>query len=77
MRDGMTQIANMVRGVATEKRYGQQNVANVLGISRSAVSERYTGKVPFGAHELLALSDEFGVPVTRFFPQPQRLLVAS
>lgn len=72
MTDELLEIADRVRGVATEKRYSQQKVATVLGMARGSVSERFTGKVPFGAHELFRLSEEFKVPVTRFFPQPQR-----
>lgn len=62
-------IADKVRGVMTEKRYSQQRVADVLKVSRGSVSERYNGKVAFGAHELMTLAQEVGEPITRFFPE--------
>ena len=68
MKDTMKQIADKVRGVAAEKHVTQQAMANLLGMSRAAFSDRINGKVPFGAHEILALANHFDVPVTRLFP---------
>lgn len=55
--------------MAAEKRATQQSMADVLGMSRAAFSDRITGKVPFAAHEVLALAEHFNVPVTRLFPE--------
>jgi transcriptional regulator with XRE-family HTH domain len=64
----MTDIPDMVRGVAAEKRYSQERLASVLGIARSSVANRFSGRVPFTGPELQRLAAEFDVPITRFFP---------
>lgn len=63
-------IAAKVRGVAAEKRYTQQNVADALEISRASVVERYAARVPFTAPEILTLAEQLAEPVSRFFPEP-------
>lgn len=63
-----TVIADKVRGVAAEKRFTQQRIAETLDISRTSVVERFRGRVPFSAPEVFALAEAMGVPVTRFFP---------
>jgi transcriptional regulator with XRE-family HTH domain len=71
MSDAMTAIADKVRGVAEEKRSKQEHVAGILGISRQAVSQRYTAKVPFTAPEVHRLASVWNVPIARLFPDPQ------
>lgn len=73
MPDAQTRIADRVRGIASEKRKTQEQVAEVLRLSRHSVNLRFQGKVPFTAPEILALADEFGVPVSRFFPDASEL----
>lgn len=69
MPDSVKVISDKVRGVAAEKRFTQQRVAEALKISRTSVVERYQGRVPFTGPELFTLSTEMGVPVSRFFPE--------
>ncbi len=70
-------IANRVRGAAAENRFTQSRIADVLGISRTSVVERFNGRVPFTATELHDLAAAMGVPVSRFFPQPASEEVAA
>jgi transcriptional regulator with XRE-family HTH domain len=62
-------IANKVRGVAAERRCTQGQLAETLGLSRTAVVDRLNGRVPFSAPEIHQLSEQFDVPVSRFFPE--------
>lgn len=68
-----TGIPDKVRGVAAEKRYSQQRIADALSISRSSVVERLAGRVPFTAEEILTLSIALNTPIFRFFPTPAEL----
>ena len=65
-----TVIADRVRGVAAEKRLSQQRVADILSLSRTSVTERYSGRVPFTAPELFTLAGALNVDVARFYPEP-------
>lgn len=62
-------IANKVRGVAAEHGLTQQDIADTLRLSRSAVVERFNGRVPFTATELYMLAATVDIPVGRFFPE--------
>lgn len=68
MTDSTAQIADKVRGVMAEKRASQQDVADLLGLSRQAVNSRLRYRAPWLAGELYRLSAAWNVPVTRFFP---------
>lgn len=70
MTSTQTTIPDKVRGVAAEKRYSQQRIAATLGLSRTSVVERFNGRVPFTADELLTLSLHLNVPISRFYPTP-------
>lgn len=61
-------IASKVRGVAAEKRFTQQRIAETLGISRRSAVERFQGRVAFTGVELLELADAMRVDIMRFFP---------
>ena len=69
MTEATTTIADKVRGVAAEKRFTQQRIAETLSLSRTSVVERVNGRVPFTGAELHELSLALGVPVSRFFPE--------
>lgn len=69
MTDTKTQIADKVRGLMAEKRSSQSDIALVLRLSRNSVNRRFTGKAPWLAHELQALAEHWGVPVSRFYPE--------
>lgn len=68
MTSTTTAIADKVRGVAAEKRFTQQRIAEVLGISRTQITERYQGRVPFTATEIFTLAEALDVPLGRLFP---------
>lgn len=67
MNPDLTRIADKVRGLASERRVNQTEVARVLGTTRQAVNARMNGRVPFAAWELQILAREFGVPAGYFF----------
>lgn len=69
MTSTTTAIADKVRGVAAEKRFTQQRIAEVLGIARTTLTERIQGRVPFSAPEIYALANAFDVPLARLFPE--------
>lgn len=62
-----TEVADRVRGFATQKRVTQAALATSLGISRMAMVRRLNGTVPFSDRELLTISRTLGVPVGAFF----------
>lgn len=61
-------IPDKVRGVAAEKGYTQERLASIIGISRTQLVERFAGRVPFKADEILTLARTMRVSVERFFP---------
>ena len=77
MSDTKIQIADRVRGLMAEKRSSQQAIADVLGLSRSAVSARFTYRAPWLAHEVVDLARHWQVPVTRLVPEPADLMAAA
>lgn len=77
MASNTERIANRVRGLAAEHRLTQQRIAEVLGISRTSVGERFNGRVPFTATEMLALANEMGLPVARLYPEPHMPALGS
>ena len=62
-------IADKVRGLAAENRFTQQRIAVALNMSRTSVTERFSGRVAFTAPELFTLAHEFDVDIARFFPE--------
>lgn len=62
-------IADKARGVAAEKRFTQERIAATLGLSRTSVAERYSGRIPFTAPEIFALASALDVDIARFFPE--------
>ena len=69
MTETTKQIADKARGVAAEKRFTQEHVAKALGISRTSVAERYSGRIPFTAPEIFTLAAALDVDIARFFPE--------
>lgn len=63
-------VAGEIRAWAARKGYSQQKVADVLGISQTAVSRLFRGKVAADVADLEALAAEWGVPVTEFLARP-------
>lgn len=76
MTDAITGIADRVRGVLAEKRVTQSRVAATLGLSRTSIGDRMSGRVPFTAAEVFTLSTALRVPVIRFFPDPAEVEVS-
>lgn len=62
-----TEVADRVRGFATQKRVTQATLAKALGVSRMAVVRRLNGTVAFSDRELFVISQVLGVPVGAFF----------
>lgn len=70
-------IPHKVRGVAAEKGYTQERIAATMGISRTALVDRYAGRTSFKADEILALALAMRVPVQRFFPDADEVTAAA
>ena len=49
------------------ERTKQSDVAEALGLSRSQLSRRLSGKISFSAEEIARLAKFAGVPVGQFF----------
>ena len=60
-------VVSKVRGAAAERRVSQADLAEVLNLSRMAISRRFTGKSVFAPEELVAIADHLNVPVATFF----------
>lgn len=60
-------IGASVRAEAARRGLRQLDIGLRLGVSQSAVSGRFVGRLPFSAEELVELADWFDVPVARFF----------
>lgn len=63
-----TNIAYKVRGLAAERRLTQEQLASVLGISRTSVVSRLNGRIAFTAPEMYDLANAMNVPIERLFP---------
>ena len=70
------QVAATVRAEMARYRMTQQDMAEVLGMTQSAVSKRLLGKIPFKLAELEKIAAALGVHPATFFgggpnaPQP-------
>lgn len=60
-----THVAANVRAeIARRKGTKQEDLADLLGITRQAVSRRLLGRVDFRVAELQAIADYFGIPIS-------------
>lgn len=57
-----------VRAEAGRQNATQAEIAQILGISQTQVSRRFTGQIDFGIDELAKLAEAWGVPFTRLLP---------
>ena len=73
MPDAMTNIADRVRGIAVEKRFTHDRIASLLRLSRTSVSARMNGSIPWTGAELLILAAAFRISPARFFPDLAQL----
>lgn len=60
-----------VKGIAARKDVSQREIADVLKVSRKAVSERMVGYVDFKSLEIKTLAEYFNVPVSEFYRELQ------
>ena len=68
-RGTMTElVAEEVRALMGRHRVSQATIAEVLGVSRQAVSKRLTGETPFDVNEVAKLGDYFGVQPSQLLP---------
>lgn len=59
-------IAAEIRAAAARKRFTQDQLGDVLHVSRMGIYRRLSGKVPFSVDELYALADALDVDVQEF-----------
>ncbi|ART69702.1 hypothetical protein BTO20_14875 [Mycobacterium dioxanotrophicus] len=62
-----TTIADNVRAELARRQVSNSALAELLGLSLSAVSRRTRGETPFRDWELKAIADHLGVPVATLF----------
>lgn len=74
MTNATNEIANRVRGIAVEKRYKHERIAALLDLSRTSVSARMNGVIPWTGAELLTLAAIWQVSPVRFFPDMRELV---
>ncbi len=67
MTPNESDVAAKVRGIAAERRIKQEQIAEVLGVSRNGVVRRYNGTTAYSTGDLIKLSRFFNVPVATFF----------
>jgi len=77
MPDINGEIADKIRGVMSEKRSNQDQIAGILGLSRQSVNARFRGRAMWAAWELQTLSAHWAVPVSRFYPETSSVAVAA
>jgi transcriptional regulator with XRE-family HTH domain len=61
-------IADKVHKVAVGAGFTQQKIADVLNLSRTSVSDRIHGRIPFTATEIFILAGTLQVKLEKFFP---------
>lgn len=61
-------VGQNIRAERVRRGEKQGDVAQLLGLSQPAYSERERGEVPFSAPELFLLARAFGLSVSTFFP---------
>lgn len=59
-----TAVADNIRAEIARRGKNQIHIAEVLGITRQAVSRRLRGDVEFRASEVTAIADYLGVPAS-------------
>jgi transcriptional regulator with XRE-family HTH domain len=62
-----TGIAANVRAEAARRDKTQLDLADMLGITHSAISRRMRGETPFRDHELQSIAEFLGVSITTLF----------
>lgn len=66
-------VAGNVRALMARRGVNQQRIAQVLGLSQTAVSKRLRGVTPWDVNEMGTLADAFGVPITALLEGLPRL----
>lgn len=61
-----------VRAEAARRGATQEEVAQILGISQTQVSRRFTGQIDFAVGELVRLAEAWEIPFTRLLPDELR-----
>lgn len=65
-----TELGNNIRAEMARKRKTQTQLAAMLGLSQSGVSERLNGRVEFSASQLYRVSEWLDVSVSALLPDP-------
>lgn len=68
-----THIASTVRRLRTERRWTQQRLASLLGLSQNRLSEIEHGRGSLSAEQLLTVLQAFNVPVDEFVTRPAKV----
>lgn len=65
-------IAGAVRAEMARKGISGRQLAADLDIPVHYLQRRLAGSIDFGATELVTIADHLGIPVTRFYEEPDR-----
>lgn len=60
-------LHDRIRGLAAERRFTQDGIADILGLTRPAVRRRYKGETDYTASDLQKLAVAFDLPVGALF----------
>ncbi len=66
-------VAGNVRALMARRGVSQHQVADVLGLSQTAVSKRLRGVTPWDVNEMGTLAEAFGVPIAVLLEGGDRL----
>lgn len=62
-------VIRAIRVALAERDLPRGHLAAVLGLTHAAVSRRLRGDVPFRVDELARISEDLGIPMSRFFSE--------
>lgn len=67
---GAPSVADNVRAELARRRVRQVDLADILGISRTAAHRRLTGQIPFDVDQLRTVADHLGVSASELLGEP-------
>lgn len=71
-----TAVTAEVKAEAARQGATQEEIAQILGISQTQVSRRFTGQIDFAVDELYALAAAWSVPFSRLLPDELKTAAA-
>lgn len=66
-----SQMVDNIRAEMSRRRKTQAELASLLGMAQSGISQRMNGKVPFDVEEIYSIALWLDVPITTLLPDHQ------